>query len=86
MIEGDGVVIKAFTHRKFSFNASEYTQEELAEKKHNYELVPSGHTVLNLDFRQTGIGSNSCGPRPQEKYRLDEEKFAYSMAIILEKK
>ena len=83
MLEGNGVVVKAFNNDKFSFNASEYTQEELTVKKHNYELIPSGHTVLNLDFRQNGIGSNSCGPRPQEKYRLDEEKFTYSMAIIL---
>ena len=84
MLEGNGVVVKAFNYDKFSFNVSEYTQEELTEKKHNYELIPSGHTVLNLDFRQNGIGSNSCGPRPQEKYRLDEEKFTYRMALILE--
>lgn len=50
----------------FSFNASIYTQEELTEKKQNFELVPCGSTVLNLDFRQNGIGSNSCGSRPKE--------------------
>ncbi|MCI6675776.1 MAG: DUF4981 domain-containing protein [Clostridiales bacterium] len=84
MIESHDAAIKAYTENKFSFNASVYTQEELTEKKHNYELIPCGSTVLNLDFRQNGIGSNSCGPRPQEKYRLDEEKFTYTMNLIFE--
>lgn len=83
MIEGQETVLKAFSSSRFSFNASEYTQEELTEKKHNYELVPSGYTVLNLDFRQNGIGSNSCGPELQEKYRLNEDRFTYSMNILL---
>ena len=26
-------------------------------------------TVLSLDWRIGGVGSNSCGPEPQEKYR-----------------
>lgn len=84
--DGAGQVLKAYCDSKFSFNASVYTQEELTEKKHNYELVPCGSTVLNLDLRQDGIGSNSCGPRPQEKYRLDEERFTYTMNLKLETK
>ena len=27
-------------------------------------------TVLNLDYRQGGLGSNICGPEPQEQYKL----------------
>ena len=57
------------------------TQEELAEKNHNFELVPCGSTVWNLDFRQNGIGSNSCGPRLLEKYRLAEEAFTFSLNL-----
>lgn len=74
--------IVAIADNSFSFNASFYTQEELTEKKHNYELEPSGYTVLNLDYKQNGIGSNSCGPRPQKKYRFDEEEFVYNITII----
>ena len=57
----------------FSFNASHYTQEELTEKMHNFELEKSGYTVLCIDERQSGIGSNSCGPLPAEKYRLGKK-------------
>ncbi len=72
----------AVSDHSFSFNASPFTEEELTEKRHNYELVSSGCTVLHLDYKQDGIGSNSCGPRPQEKYRFDEEEFDYNITLI----
>ena len=83
-VEGENASLKAYSEQRFSFNASVYTQEELTEKNHNYELVPCGSTVLNLDLRQNGIGSNSCGPRPQEKYRLNDDIFDYRMNLILQ--
>ncbi len=61
----------------FSFNVSEYTQEELTQKMHNFELEKIGHTVVCLDYKNSGIGSNSCGPELIKKYRLDEEKIAF---------
>ena len=66
----------------FSFNASHYTQEELTRKLHSYELVPSDSTVLCLDYRQNGIGSNSCGPELSEDYRFDEEQFTFRIHIL----
>ncbi len=68
--------------KNFSFNASEYTQEELMAKKHNLELEKSGMTVLCLDYRQSGIGSNSCGPLPKKEY-LIEDKFKWTVKIKL---
>ena len=57
----------------FSFNASHYTQEELTEKRHNFELEESDYTVLCIDERQSGIGSNSCGPMLRPEYRLGDK-------------
>ncbi len=81
IVSGAVRTMKAYGDRPFSFNASVYTQEELEEKKHNFELVPCKSTVLNLDYRQNGIGSNSCGPRLQEKYRLAEKSFTFSLHL-----
>ncbi|MCF0134350.1 MAG: beta-galactosidase [Blautia sp.] len=86
ILSGGTKVLKAYGDHPFSFNASIYTQEELTNKKHNYELVPCGSTVLHLDLKQDGIGSNSCGPALQKKYRFDEESFAYSMHLIFEQR
>ena len=68
----------------FSFNASEYTQEELTEKAHNYELEPSGYTVLCLDHAQNGIGSNSCGPVLDQKYALAADTFRFVLDLVPE--
>ena len=67
----------------FCFNASIYTQEELENKKHNYELVPEGSTVLCLDYAHNGIGSNSCGPELRPQYRLDVEEFSFEVTLLL---
>ena len=54
----------------FSFTAHEYTDKALDEAKHTYELEAEGATILSLDYRQHGVGSNICGPEPQEMYKL----------------
>ncbi len=81
VVKGADSAVRAYGEKPFSFNASAFTQEELTEKKHNFELIPCRSTVLNLDFRQNGIGSNSCGPRLQEKYRLEERNFVFSLNL-----
>ncbi len=70
------------TGEEFSFNASHYTQEELESKAHNFELQPCGDTVLCLDYRQNGIGSNSCGPELATRYAMPRE-FTFDFALQL---
>jgi beta-galactosidase len=65
----------------FSFNVSRFTARQLTDAKHNYELIPCGHTVLTLDYRQDGIGSNSCGPVLEPAYRLDAPQFDWSFRL-----
>ena len=57
----------------FSFSASHFTQEELTQKKHNFELAPVKETVFCLDFAQSGVGSNSCGPELLPQYHVPRE-------------
>lgn len=72
----------AMTGQPISFNCSHYTSKQLTETAHDYELVPMRETVLNIDYRQTGIGSNSCGPALAEQYRFDEKEFEFSCLIL----
>lgn len=65
----------------FSFNASYYTAEELTAAKHDYELKKSDYTVLCIDYKQNGIGSNSCGPTVDEKYQFNEKHFDFTFLI-----
>jgi len=54
----------------------------LTKTAHDYELVPLKETVVNLDYRQNGIGSNSCGPKLHERWQLSETKFNFSVKIV----
>lgn len=58
------------SRKNISFNTSEYTQEELWTKKHDFELEKSGFTVVCADWMMAGVGSNSCGPALAQKYRI----------------
>lgn len=74
----NGVLIYA---DDFSFNASRYTQEELTNKKHSYELQKADFITLCIDYKQSGIGTNSCGPELDEHLKLDENKFVFNFNI-----
>ncbi len=67
----------------FSFNASEYTEEELASKRHNFELEKCTDNVICIDYKMAGVGSNSCGPELNEKYRVPIPKFEATFKISL---
>lgn len=57
--------------KSFSFSATEFSQEELAEKKHNFELNKSDFNIVCIDSQMAGLGSNSCGPELDKKYRVN---------------
>lgn len=81
----DGKTELRFTSDKgLSFNASEYTQEELAGKRHNFELEKCSNNVICVDYMMAGVGSNACGPQLAEKYRLPLPKLSaeFHMSII----
>ena len=75
-----GIVLSA--ENAFSFNASYYTQEELEEKTHNYELTESDSVVFCVDYALNGIGSDSCGPVVLEQYRFDDVLFRFQFTLI----
>ncbi len=65
----------------FSFNASCYSQEELQTKGHNFELEKGDCAVLCVDYKMSGVGSNSCGPRLMEKYQLKEQEIDFRIRL-----
>lgn len=66
----------------FSFTAHNYGDKALDEAKHTNELEAEDETTLSIDYRQCGLGSNICGPEPQEKYKLYlDEEASYSFVM-----
>ncbi|MEG2670549.1 MAG: hypothetical protein RR957_08785 [Oscillospiraceae bacterium] len=38
--------------------------------------------MLRVDYKVSGIGSNSCGPELLEKYRVDDKKIEFDFFIL----
>lgn len=76
-----GMGLRFESRNAFSFNASRYSPEELTAKTHDYRLRKSETTFLHLDYRMSGVGSNSCGPELLPQYRLGEKSFAFDLSI-----
>ena len=68
---GHGLLVIPFHETEtISFNCSHYAPRQLTETAHNYDLIPKKETVVNIDYRNAGIGSHSCGPLMSEVYRI----------------
>lgn len=77
-VAGQGL---CFVGDSFSFSASHFSPEQLTRVAHNYELVPEEETTVIIDYKQAGIGSNSCGPDLMPKYRFSEKAFTFTFRV-----
>ena len=62
-------------------SALHYSAEQLDAARNDRDLVPDRETYVYIDYKQSGIGSNSCGPALAEKYRFSEKEFSYKLKI-----
>ncbi|MEF2967335.1 glycoside hydrolase family 2 TIM barrel-domain containing protein [Paenibacillus sp. M1] len=77
-----GMGLKFTGSGAFSFNAAHYTPEDLTLAQHTYELSRRNETIVHLDYKMSGVGSNSCGPELLEIYRLDEKRFTFEINVM----
>ncbi len=80
-LQGHGLFV-AMQNSPLSFNACHFTPKQLTETDYNFKLRPMKETCVNIDYRQDGIGSNSCGPHLAEKYQLCEKEFTLSFRLL----
>jgi beta-galactosidase len=65
----------------FSFNASHYCEHDMDKADYPYQLTKLDETIVHIDYRNSAVGSNSCGPQLQKKHRIDETEFTFEAAI-----
>jgi len=70
-----------FSGKSFEFRASDYSSYALHRAKHTDELIKDGNIHLRIDYKVSGIGSNSCGPELCEEYRLSEKEISFFFSI-----
>ena len=62
-------------------SAGHYTAHDLYEAAHTNELAPRAETILNLDHRQMGLGSASCGPATLPDYLIPPGMYRFSVRL-----
>ena len=62
-------------------NVSRYSTAALTKAEHTDELVADGNTHVRIDYKVSGLGSNSCGPSLEKQYRLDEKEISFRFFI-----
>ncbi|MEH7305653.1 beta-galactosidase subunit alpha [Neobacillus drentensis] len=77
--DANGLIFIA--NETFNFSTSHYEVSDLENAKHTVDLKPRDYIVLNMDYKQNGLGSNSCGQDQLEKYRCKFEDFTLSFRI-----
>ena len=68
-----------------SMSAWPFTQQNLNEAKHTFDLKNPGFLTINIDLIQMGVGGNdSWSPvsRPIEKYEIPSGDYQYSFYLV----
>lgn len=76
---------EVIAEKPISFNAKHYSDYQLTVANHDDELTAEPYTFLTIDEGQSGIGTNSCGPRLPEKYQLNQSQFKLKYKIHFNK-
>ncbi len=66
----------------FSCNVSRYTAQQLTRAAHPDELHADGNIHLRVDYRVSGLGSNSCGPELRKRFRVDEPELQFEFVMF----
>lgn len=70
------------TNEEFEFSVSNYSSHALTEAMHTDELKPNGFTNIRVDYKNSGIGSNSCGPKLLPEYQVNNKEIHFEFYIV----
>lgn len=79
MLEICGMRIES--EQDYECNVSTYSTKSLTVAEHTDELYSDGKTHLRIDYKNSGLGSNSCGPDLEEPYRLTEKELSFAFRV-----
>lgn len=80
---GAGPQLQFTSKEGFNFMASHYDANDMHRKEHYYELTRLHESIIRIDYRVSGLGSNSCGPELDPRYRLSEKQFGYKFTLAV---
>lgn len=73
--------LQFFTDNYFDINVSEYDSHILYEANHSYELKKNDYITVRIDYKNSGLGTNACGPELSDKYKLSDKNIEFEFFI-----
>lgn len=64
-----------------SFSASHFRARDLTAAAHTHELKERPETIVCLDARHRGLGTNSCGPDTLDKYKIFPGTYRFGFGL-----
>jgi beta-galactosidase len=80
-LQGKNATLQVEAKGPLEFSTSHYTAHDLQAAHHTYDLQPRPEVVLNLDYRQSGLGTQSCGPGVLEQYTLKPGRYEWAYVL-----
>ena len=65
----------------FEFCVSQYSAQAIFKARHTDELATDGKIHLRVDYKDSGVGSGSCGPALEPEFQLNEKHIPFSIRI-----
>ena len=81
LTNGEGTGLLAVGIDLLSVSAHHFTAEDLTQATHTHELKRREDITLSLDYKQSGLGSVSCGPGVLPQYLLQPQEISYSVRL-----
>ena len=75
--------LKLTADNVFEFKVSDYSLQNIFEARHSNELIKDGNTHICIDYKNSGLGSQSCGPELDNKYKVTDKSFEFGFRISI---
>ena len=82
MSDSTGVGVQVTGFQTIEVSARNYTDENLTEANHTYDLKKTPEVYWNIDYRQCGVGNASCGNTPPSKpHRVKAKPVSFGFRL-----
>jgi hypothetical protein len=81
LMDDEGLGLLVMGQPLLNVSAHHFTARDLTRAKHTHELQPRDEVILSLDYAQSGLGNESCGPGVLPQYLLEADEYRYSLRL-----
>ena len=77
--EGFGMFVTSDEH--FNFSIYQYSDENLSKAERINQMEKANFWTVNVDYKQAGLGTATCGPGVHDKYLINNDRYEYTIRL-----